>query len=560
MKIYNRLSLATLSCLFAVQFTHSAYASPWPTATPDSVTVGSNQRVNLPVLSNDIGTDLSLIEVNTVTVALGSVEMSEDKQTLYYTSAGDYSGEDAFWYAFTDDEGRTNSTKVTLDVRAAAVVEPEPTDPVDPEPVDPEPVDPAPVDPVDPEPVDPTPTDPVDPEPVDPIPTDPVDSEPVDPEPTDPVAPTPEEPADPSYVGWPTATTDIAETLINQPITIDVLSNDIGQSLEIIAVDAGTVSGGAAAIDNGKVTYTPKAGYTGADSFWYAFTDAQGRTNSTAVNITVNLQAEPVPPIDVPPVNLNFTHVRMHYDLLDARSFIYGENGGVTEMVLSEYADAGDDTLRVTSAPALKDGQLITYRANDNDYYTIPVSHVQGRTIHLESSLPASVSSGMNVWNFYDNGSHPNWFGYTSIADFALRNLDAASINTGKHVMLGDSWFQSAGIEQRLASKLSNATVVNRGIGGNTSADMLARFDADIASRNPDFVWLIAGTNDYYLNVSLEDYTANMQAIIEKINALGAQAIVIDSSVAPLMLGSEALTDLSHDYSVAIEELSGEAE
>jgi hypothetical protein len=250
----------------------------------------------------------------------------------------------------------------------------------------------------------------------------------------------------------------------------------------------------------------------------------------------------------------------MHYDLLDARSFIYGENGGVTEMVLSEYADAGDDTLRVTSAPALKDGQLITYRANDNDYYTIPVSHVQGRTIHLESSLPASVSSGMNVWNFYDNGSHPNWFGYTSIADFALRNLDAASINTGKHVMLGDSWFQSAGIEQRLASKLSNATVVNRGIGGNTSADMLARFDTDIASRNPDFVWLIAGTNDYYLNVTLEDYTANMQAIIEKINALGAQAIVIDSSVAPLMLGSEALTDLSHDYSVAIEELSGEAE
>lgn len=496
MKIYNRLSLATLSCLFAVQVSHNAYASPWPTATPDSVIVDSNQRVNLPVLSNDIGTDLSLIEVNTVTVALGSVEMSEDKQTLYYTSAIDYVGEDAFWYAFTDNEGRTNSAKVTVDVRA-----------VEPEPVDPEP-----------------------------------------------------EPTDPRYIGWPTATTDVAETWVDQSVTIDVLSNDIGQSLEIIEVDAGTVSGGVAVIDNGKVTYTPRSGYVGADSFWYAFSDAQGRTNSTAVNVTVNEQSEPTPPVEVPPVSLSFTHIRMHYDLLDARSFIYGENGGVTEMVLSAYADAGAERLRVERPPSLKAGQLITYRANDNDYYTVPVSSVDGRTIHLENALPAPVSSGMNVWNFYDNGSHPNWFGYTSIADFALRSLDVASINMGKHIMLGDSWFQSAGIEQRLAAKLNNATVINRGIGGNTSADMLARFDADVASENPDFVWLIAGTNDYYLNVTLEDYTSNMQAIIGKINALGAQAIVIDSSVAPLMLGSEALRELSHDYSVAIEELAAEAE
>lgn len=517
MKIYNRLSLATLSCLFAVQVSHNAYASPWPTATPDSVIVGSNQRVNLPVLSNDIGTDLSLIEVNTVTVALGSVEMSEDKQTLYYTSAIDYVGEDAFWYAFTDNEGRTNSAKVTVDVRA-----------VEPEPVDPEP---EPIDPVDPEPVDP------------------VEPEPVEPEPTDP-----------RYIGWPTATTDVAETWVDQSVTIDVLSNDIGQSLEIIEVDAGTVSGGVAVIDNGKVTYTPRSGYVGADSFWYAFSDAQGRTNSTAVNVTVNEQSEPTPPVEVPPVSLSFTHIRMHYDLLDARSFIYGENGGVTEMVLSAYADAGAERLRVERPPSLKAGQLITYRANDNDYYTVPVSSVDGRTIHLENALPAPVSSGMNVWNFYDNGSHPNWFGYTSIADFALRSLDVASINMGKHIMLGDSWFQSAGIEQRLAAKLNNATVINRGIGGNTSADMLARFDADVASENPDFVWLIAGTNDYYLNVTLEDYTSNMQAIIGKINALGAQAIVIDSSVAPLMLGSEALRELSHDYSVAIEELAAEAE
>jgi len=55
--------------------------------------------------------------------------------------------------------------------------------------------------------------------------------------------------------------------------------------------------------------------------------------------------------------------------------------------------------------------------------------------------------------------------------------------------------------------------------------------------------------------VSVETFKSNMQKLIAKINALGAKAMVFDSSVAPLMSGSNALTEKSHQYAKAIEDL-----
>jgi len=81
--------------------------------------------------------------------------------------------------------------------------------------------------------------------------------------------------------------------------------------------------------------------------------------------------------------------------------------------------------------------------------------------------------------------------GFRSLTDFALRNNDVSALNSGKHIMLGDSWFSSEGIYQRLKEKLGNANVINLGIGGNTSAMLLERFDRQVGSQNHDVVWLI---------------------------------------------------------------------
>lgn len=82
-----------------------------------------------------------------------------------------------------------------------------------------------------------------------------------------------------------------------------------------------------------------------------------------------------------------------------------------------------------------------------------------------------------------------------------------------------------------------NMHLVNAGIGGNTTAHGLDRFERDVASADPDFVTICFGTNDFYRKdistpqVSPEDYRANLTSMVEKVRALGAVPILITSPI-----------------------------
>lgn len=91
----------------------------------------------------------------------------------------------------------------------------------------------------------------------------------------------------------PTATDDSGSTLVNTPLSIDVLANDTdidgtlsGDGLEITA----TAASGSTDINTvtGTITYTPGSGFTGNDSFSYIAADDDGATsNEVTVSITV---------------------------------------------------------------------------------------------------------------------------------------------------------------------------------------------------------------------------------------------------------------------------------
>ena len=94
---------------------------------------------------------------------------------------------------------------------------------------------------------------------------------------------------------WPKATPDNASVVINGgSINIKVLSNDVGTGLVLNSVNDWTQEGGRASLSADKlsINYTPAnniqlqaADAFAPDTFWYAFKDSQGRTNSTKVNI-----------------------------------------------------------------------------------------------------------------------------------------------------------------------------------------------------------------------------------------------------------------------------------
>ncbi|MFO0865138.1 MAG: peptidylprolyl isomerase [Gemmataceae bacterium] len=88
----------------------------------------------------------------------------------------------------------------------------------------------------------------------------------------------------------PVANTDTVNVNAGADILIDALANDsqspdTGETLTIQTV---TQPGhGSAVIENGKIRYTPTAGYTGADAFTYTISDGNGGAATGAVAITV---------------------------------------------------------------------------------------------------------------------------------------------------------------------------------------------------------------------------------------------------------------------------------
>jgi lysophospholipase L1-like esterase len=65
------------------------------------------------------------------------------------------------------------------------------------------------------------------------------------------------------------------------------------------------------------------------------------------------------------------------------------------------------------------------------------------------------------------------------------------------------------------------------GVAGDTTAQMLARIDAYIGSQVPAWTWILGGTNDAAGLVPLDTTTANLTAILDKIEAAGGRCLLL---------------------------------
>lgn len=89
----------------------------------------------------------------------------------------------------------------------------------------------------------------------------------------------------------PVANNDTLTTVADSKSIIDVLANDTdanNDTLTITAYDQTSTQGGSVNLVDGKLSYLPKAGFIGADSFTYTIADGRGGTASATVSITVN--------------------------------------------------------------------------------------------------------------------------------------------------------------------------------------------------------------------------------------------------------------------------------
>ena len=84
----------------------------------------------------------------------------------------------------------------------------------------------------------------------------------------------------------PVADNDVAGTAENTPVTANVLANDVDYDSTLVpssvTIVTGPLNGTAVANANGTITYTPNAGFTGADELTYTVKDALGLTSNVA--------------------------------------------------------------------------------------------------------------------------------------------------------------------------------------------------------------------------------------------------------------------------------------
>jgi hypothetical protein len=277
-----------------------------PIARPDSIATDSATPVTIQVLDNDSDPNGDPISVSATTVPAHGTVVRKSDGTLVYTPAAGFVGIDTFTYTIVDSDGLSDTTTVTVTVHNAPPIAVDDTFPVEPgrstsldvlaNDTDPNTGQTLTVTAVGkaskgtvklvggkvvytPD-AGATGTDTF---------TYTVSDE---------FGETDEATVTVTINRLPTAMPDTGATTSGTVVDIDVIGNDVdpeGGTLTLIKV--GTPAHGTARIVDGKIRYTPKAGFTGTEKFSYTIRDAAGHTVTSTVTVTVkSAPARPAAP------------------------------------------------------------------------------------------------------------------------------------------------------------------------------------------------------------------------------------------------------------------------
>lgn len=121
----------------------------------------------------------------------------------------------------------------------------------------------------------------------------------------------------------------------------------------------------------------------------------------------------------------------------------------------------------------------------------------------------------------------------SSYPDYVLHSLNAAFPETG--------W-----------------TLENSGKCGDTTRDLLRRFDEDVAAKNPDLLSICIGANDLK-HVPVDEYKTNLMALVEKAVSADIQPVLMlptpradqdaDNSLQPFL---KAMRDVAGEYKIPL--------
>jgi CshA-type fibril repeat protein len=217
----------------------------------------------------------------------------------------------------------------------------------------------------------------------------------------------------------PTATADSATTTVGHSVPIHVLANDCGAGLTVHSV--GAVAHGTATVTATGITYTPKAGFAGTDTFSYTITDASGDTATATVTVHVTPPAGPTaaPKSSTGPAGA-VQVVRPTVRTGSVLSLLDSKGHATTRIVIpgqGVYAVSGH-TLTFTPDPGFT-GRADTVRYRVTDAFGQAASSTYVATV-----LAATVEGGLP-----DTGAH---YGYPLAIGLGLMALGLLLVVSGR--------------------------------------------------------------------------------------------------------------------------------
>jgi lysophospholipase L1-like esterase len=153
----------------------------------------------------------------------------------------------------------------------------------------------------------------------------------------------------------------------------------------------------------------------------------------------------------------------------------------------------------------------------------------------FRSLIGLAVIAGL-AYGFGAVTAHKRWFPYAQLRDWKARTAERPAENPRvslfrnfspdvEVVMIGDSITQG-GIWSEM---FPGVAIANRGVGGDTTADVLARLDT-VLSTKPELAFLMIGVNDASRGRSPEEIFASYTKIVDALQGAGVE-VAIQSTI-----------------------------
>lgn len=217
---------------------------------------------------------------------------------------------------------------------------------------------------------------------------------------------------------------------------------------------------------------------------------------------------------------------------------------GTTSTTLTAQATAGAAVMAVTSGASFVNGTSIITNPGTPTQQIYKVTAGGGTaSLTVTPNIVTTLASGATVLPLWTNSSHLTnpegmsawgfWAVNAKKADGTYALTDPGT--TRPVVLLGDSWASQLGANfaVHVHTRFPAAVVVNVGISGNKTSDMIARFATDVPT-NAAFVFINEpGVNDVYAGLTQATFAANLATLVALIRGIGAVPII--TGMVPLL-------------------------